>query len=381
MPWKVHSPMSLRDQFVSLASLDDANVSLLCRRFGISRKTGYKWLARRRQGEPDAALADRSRRPARSPTRTPDAMEQQVIALRMQHPAWGARKLKRRLEDRDVGCVPARSTVNDILHRHGLIDPAESAKHAPLRRFERAAPNELWQMDFKGPVATTRGPCYPLTVTDDHSRYNIVLKACDNQRTDTVRAALIDAMRLHGMPASILSDNGPPFGGFRQAGYFTELGVWLIRHGVHVIHGRPLHPQTQGKEERFHRTLDIEVIAARVFTGVPHCQQEFDHWRPIYNNERPHEALGLEVPAKRYRPSLRSFPEAPPLVEYEAHDVVRKVCRAGKVSFRGLARLIGGAFAGQRVAMRTTAVDGKIDVFYCHQRVAEIDLRVQSGDR
>ena len=380
MPWKVQSPMSVREDFLELALLEDANISLLCRRFGISRKTGYKWLGRRRLDRA-VVLVDRSRRPRCSPTRTVDSIEQQVVTLRRQHPAWGARKLKRRLEDLDVGDVPARSTINDILHRHQLIDLAQSHKHTPLRRFERATPNELWQMDFKGAVATTAGPCHPLTVLDDHSRYNIVLRACENQRTDTVKAALTDAMRVYGMPACILSDNGPPFGGFRQAGYFTSLGVWLIRHGVSITHGRPLHPQTQGKEERFHRTLNVEVIAARVFSGVGHCQQAFDSWRPIYNHQRPHEALDLQVPAKRYAPSQRSFPENPPAVQYDPHDAVRKVCARGRVAFKGQSHLIGTAFVGEQVAVRPTDIDGKMHVFYCHQRVAEIDLRGESGDR
>jgi transposase InsO family protein len=380
MPWKVQSPMSVREEFVSLASLEDANVSLLCRRFGISRKTGYKWLSLRR-ADPAASLADRSRRPVHWPTRTDDAMEQQVIALRQQHPAWGARKLKRRLEDQSVPQVPARSTINGILRRHGLIDAAQSPKHTALRRFERAAPNELWQMDFKGDFATAGGRCHPLTVLDDHSRYNLVLKACDNQRTETVQAALTDAMRLYGMPACLLSDNGPPFGGFRQAGYYTALGVWLIRHGVSVAHGRPRHPQTQGKEERFHRTLNVEVIAMRVFTGVGHCQEAFDDWRPVYNHQRPHEALDLQVPAKRYTPSQRSFPAKEPAVEYDLNDDVRKVCGGGRVSFQGVACMIGTAFAGQRVAVRPTAVDGKMEVFYCHQRVAKIDLSGESNVR
>jgi transposase InsO family protein len=378
MPWKVESPMSLRDEFVSLASHGDANVSLLCRRFGISRKTGYKWLGRRRQ-DADGPLLDRSRRPDHSPSRTVDSMEQQVIALREKHPAWGPRKLKRRLEDQRCANVPACSTIGKILQRHGLIDPAESIKHAPVRRFERPAPNELWQMDFKGDVATASGPCHPLTVLDDHSRYNILLQARGNQRADTVKAALIDAMRLYGMPACILSDNGPPFGSFGEMSYFTTLGVWLIRHGISIIHGRPLHPQTQGKEERFHRTLKAEAIGSRVFSDINHCQQVFDKWRPIYNNERPHEALGLEVPAKRYVPSQRSFPQTPPAIEYQPQDTVRKVCGGGRISLKGIEHMIGTAFQGELVAVRPTATDGKLNVFYCHQRVAEIDLREQSG--
>jgi transposase InsO family protein len=372
--------MSLRREFVELASGPDANVSLLCRRFGISRKTGYKWLARF-EGGTDKALADRSRRPRCSPGRTRVAMEELVIALRNKHPAWGARKLKRRLEDLKHAGVPARSTVNGILHRHGLIEAAESVKHAAPRRFERQSPNELWQMDFKGPVATAAGTCHPLTALDDCSRYNVLLRSCENQRKETVQEALAAAMRLYGMPVCILTDNGPPWGSYGAREYWTGLGVWLIRRGVSLIHGRPLHPQTQGKEERFHRTLAVEVLGASPIRDAGHCQQKFDAFRDVYNHQRPHEALGMAVPASRYSPSGRAFPESLPPIEYGPDDQVRCVCDYGKVSFKGRAYKVGTAFAGEKVAVRPTALDGKMEVFYCHQRVAEIDLREESGDR
>jgi transposase InsO family protein len=372
--------MSIRQEFVTLASLPESNVSLLCRRFGISRKTGYKWLDRFRQdGEP--GLADRSRRPHQAPGKTEASVEQMVIELRKQHPAWGARKLKRRLEDLHRKDMPARSTVNSILGRHGLIDPSQSAKHVPVRRFERAAPNELWQMDFKSPLTTTAGICHPLTVLDDHSRFNILLKACEDQRKETVEEALIGAMRKYGMPASMLTDNGPPWGSFGSECYFTALGAWLIRRGVKLIHGRPLHPQTQGKDERFHRTIDVELLSQKVPTDNNHCEQIFASRQFIYNYERPHEALNLAVPASRYAPSKRSFPEALPPIEYGTQDQVRKVCAKGTISFKGRLHKIGSAFHGEPVAVRPTEEDGKMNVFYCHQRVAEIDLRVASGDR
>jgi transposase InsO family protein len=372
--------MVLRQEFVMFAAQPDANVSALCRRFGISRKTAYKWLARSR-GDAADALADGSRRPAHSPGKTDAVMEQLVADVRSEHPAWGARKIKRRLEDLGQTQVPARSTVNDILRRRGLIDPAESLKRVPLERFERSMPNEMWQIDFKGHFATAAGRCHPLTMLDDHSRFNVLLRACDNERLETVQAALIDAMRLYGMPDCILSDNGPPWGSFGVEGNWTTLGAWLVRRGVRVAHGRPNHPQTQGKEERFHRTLKAEAIGSRSFRDIQECQQAFDSWRRVYNGQRPHEALGLAVPATRYAPSPRAFPESLAPIEYGPGDQVRKVCQAGKVCYRGRSLKIGRAFVGERVAVRPTATDGMIEVFYCHQRVAEIDLRGQSGDR
>jgi len=384
MPWKVDCLMSIRQEFVAFAGRPDANVAALCRRFQISRKTGYKWLNRCRS-DPADALADRSRRPHASPGRTDAAVEQRLVDLRAQHRAWGARKLKRRLADllgHDE--LPARSTCHGILLRRGLIDPARSADHAPHQRFERPRPNDLWQMDFKGHFATTDGArCHPLTVLDDHSRFNVVLLACVNEQRQTVQQALIHAMRTYGRPWSILCDNGPPWGSFGADGNWTTLSAWLVRRGVDVAHGRPLHPQTQGKDERFHRTLKAEVIGGggtppRAFRDTRHCQEAFDAWREVYNGQRPHEALGLAVPQSRYTPGARTWTEALAPIEYGPDDAVRRVCRAGRVSFRGQAYRVGCAFAGEPVALRPATEDGVMDVFYCHQRVAGIDLRSET---
>ena len=380
MPWKVLSAMSNRQEFVSFASLPDANVAALCRRFGVSRKTGYKWLARAAAGG-DGALADRSRRPLTSPARTAADVEQRIVALRQAHPAWGARKLKRRLADLGHADLPARSTVNGILSRHGLIDPAAAARHTPHVRFERQRPNELWQMDFKGHFPTAAGRCHPLTVLDDHSRYNVLLRACADERLETVRSALIQAMRRYGVPEAILSDNGPPWGSFGHDGNWTTLGAWLVRRGVRVLHGRPNHPQTQGKEERFHRTLKAEAIGTRWFRDAADCQSAFDAWRQVYNFERPHEALGMATPATRYTPAGRAFAETPPPIEYGPGDQVRRVCAGGTISFRGRPHKVGKAFVAEPVAVRPTTTDGLFDVFYCHEPVAEIDLRGQTDGR
>lgn len=391
MPWKVQSPMSIRQEFIVFASQADANIAALCRRYGVARKTAYKWLARFRAAGSSgdaavAALADRSRRPTSSPTRTANDVEQLVVSLRQQHPAWGARKLKRRLADQGHVGLPARSTINGILGRHGLIDPATSQQHAPHQRFQRERPNELWQIDFKGHFATSAGGrCHPLTALDDCSRFNVLLRACDNERLETVQAALTDTMRRYGMPEAILADNGPPWGdggGGQDGGNWTALGLWLIRRGVRVLHGRPYHPQTQGKEERFHRTLKAEAIGSRCFRDTAECQQVFDAWREVYNLQRPHEALGLATPATRYMPATtRPFVETPPPIEYGPTDQVRKVCAAGRICFKGGDYRIGKAFIGERVALRPTTTDGLMEIYYSHQRVAEIDLRVQSEVR
>ena len=264
MPWMELSPMEQREEFVRLALSPGANVSELCRRFGISRKCGYKWLARHR-AEGAAGLADRSRRPHASPTRSTAAVEAQVLEVRAQsNNAWGGRKIARVLTNRapanadpagaGLAKIPAISTITEILRRNGKLEARAHEHPGPFQRFERERPNALWQMDFKGHFATAQGRCHPLTVLDDHSRYSLALEACANEQDQTVRARLIAAFRRYGLPDQMLMDNGPPWGD-TGGEPFTIFSVWLLRLGVAVSHGRPRHPQTQGKDERFHRTL------------------------------------------------------------------------------------------------------------------------------
>jgi transposase InsO family protein len=376
MPWNEVSTMSLRSEFLALATAEGANVRQLCRRYGISPKTAYKWIARHKAGGLDP-LRDRSRRPAHSPRRTAAEIEARVLRLRDEHPAWGGRKLGAVLRADGLAEVPAVSTITDILRRHGRIGPVGEAPR-PFRRFEHAAPNQLWQMDFKGHFATASGRCHPLTVLDDHSRFALGLAACGDQRDETVRAHLRALFRRYGLPERILCDNGPPWGSAGAATAYTALAVWLLRLGVGVAHGRAYHPQTQGKDERFHRTLDAEVLQGRPFADLLDCQRRFDGWREVYNHRRPHEALGLAVPASRYRASPREFPEVLPSWEYGPGDAVRKVACDGTVSFRGRPLELGKAFRGQRVAVRPTTSDGVFAVYFGVHRVAQVDLRVQN---
>lgn len=368
--------MSNREEFCRLALLPDSKLSVLCRRFGISRKTGYKWLSRFEAGE---SCQDRSRRPQRFREPTSAAMEGLVLELRDRHPAWGGRKLRRRLLDLGQSAVPSASTITSILHRHGRIAPEESQKRGPWKRFERAAPNELWQMDFKGDFPTADGRrCYPLTITDDHSRYALEVRACLNQQWTTVQDALRGVFRRYGLPWSMLTDNGAPWGVSHRPRSETRLSVWLLRQNIRMHHGRPYHPQTQGKEERFHRTLKAEVLRGREFADRPSVQREFERWREVYNHERPHEALGLAVPGSRYTVSRREYCERPGPIEYAAGDVVRRVGRTGQLSFQGKILKISEAFAGEPVALRPSTTDGVWHVYYCWQQIGKVDLREES---
>jgi transposase InsO family protein len=380
MPWNEVSAMSLRTDFVHLALAEGANIRELCRRFSVSPKVAYKWIGRHRAGGADA-LADRSRRPLASPRQTTKTIEAEILKLRDQHPVWGGRKLHARLRAQGQTNIPAPSTITDILRRHGRINPATAAAHRPFVRFEHDAPNRLWQIDFKGHFATDHGRCHPLTVLDDHSRFALGLIACGDEQTETVKAHLTGLFRLYGLPERILCDNGPPWGGAGSGQRYTVLAVWLLRLGVGVGHGRPLHPQTQGKDERFHRTLKAEVIQGRSFRDLKACQRQFDPWREVYNHERPHEALDLAVPSSRYEPSPRSFPEELPRWDYGPGDAVRIVQGDGTISFQGWDVDIGRAFRRERVAVRPTTEDGIFGVHFGVQRIAQIDLRALNSPK
>jgi transposase InsO family protein len=369
MPWKESSRMSQRSEFVAFARVPGANLSELCRRFGVSRQTGYKWL---RRSTWDADVADRSRRPASSPRRTPPGVEAHIISLRHRLPFYGGRKIRRLLQREGVEHPPAASTITAVLARHGVLAP-ERRRTRNWQRFEADAPNALWQMDFKGHFPLSRGRCHPLTVLDDHSRFCLGLVACPDEQGITVKSQLIPIFERYGLPERILVDNGGPWGSSGQ-GLHTRFSAWLIRLGVTVSHGRPLHPQTQGKDERFHRTLKLEVVSHRpVWRDLPDVQVAFDSWRPQYNFERPHEALAFEVPGSRYAPSPRPYPARLPAIEYDVDLEVRLVHESGRVKLKKRRYFIGRAFAGEPVGLLQVG-EHVWDVYYCHQRIARIDL-------
>jgi transposase InsO family protein len=371
MAFREGSKMSNRREFVTLARIEGANIRELCRRFGVSPTVGYKWIERSKQdGE---TFEDRSRKPHHSPKRTEDRIEQLVLDVRDAHPVWNARKIRRVLQ-RTQTVVPAASTIGQILKRHGRISADASALIHPWQRFEHAAPNDLLQMDFKGHFQVGQSRCFALTVLDDHSRYSMLLEACENERTETVQPHLIAMFRRYGLPWRINTDNGRPWGNPTGDPY-TKLTVWLIRIGIRISHSRPLHPQTNGKDERFHRTLNAEVLQNRSFASFAEVTPAFAAWREIYNHERPHEALGLEVPAFRYRPSVRSYPEDLPMPEYGPDDRVYKLRLNGKLHVDKLDFYLSQAFAGQLLAVRPSAEDGVFTVHYFHMQLGSIDLR------
>jgi len=371
MPWNTQTPMSQRLEFVILARADAIPFGELCQRFKISRKTGYKWLERFEAGGAEA-LHDRSRRPHHSPTQIPSALAATVIALHVET-TWGGRKLRQRLQALGHAPVPAASTCTEILRRADLLK--KDAPKGPMQRFEREQPNQLWQMDHKGDVPTQAGArCHPFTVLDDHSRFNLVLDAAANQRTATVQAALKVAFGCYGLPEAILCDNGAVWGNLADGTGHTPLTVWLLRLGVRVLHGRPYHPQTQGKEERFHRTLNQELLGRHTWRDLAHCAAEFPRYRYRYNHERPHDALQGATPASHYRPSVRPMPDLLPMPEYPDADV-RLVGTKGAISFRNQRWYIGEAFAALPVGLRPSPqADGQWEVYFGFFKLGVLDF-------
>jgi transposase InsO family protein len=381
MPWNPQDTMQLRLDFVTLALKREIPFSELCQRFGISRQTGYKMLKRYASGGAQA-LADHSRRPLSSPRISAPELEQQVLQLRDAHPAWGARKLSRRLIDLGLATL-APSTVNSILHRHGRISEKASADACAWQRFERGEPNALWQMDFKGDFALLdQTRCYPLTVLDDHSRFNLVLHACSATDGNTVRARLQWAFEHYGLPAQINTDNGAPWGSPGKPGQVTELAIWLIRLGIRVTYSRPYHPQTNGKEERFHRSLKAEVLNARSFSTQAQIQAELDCWREIYNHQRPHQGIGMATPMTRYRNSPRTMPSTLAPIEYGPDDQVLRVDWNGKVSFRGYRLRVSSALHRMDVAVRANPeIADAYDLYFLHHRLMTFDLNQPDAAR
>lgn len=374
MPWKAQDIMSTREEFVVLASRPDANRRELCRRFGISPQTGYKWLERYLSAGREA-LVDRSRRPVCSPARTDEALERCVVELRGEHPAWGGRKISRRLMDLGKAAL-APSTVNSILGRNGLISAAARVQSASWTRFERDAPNALWQTDFKGYFNLAHKRCSPLTLLDDHSRFNLALEACSDITTATVKERMRRVFARYGLPLQMNFDNGAPWGSPKQPGQITELGVWLVRLGIRVTHSRPYHPQTNGKDERFHRTLKAEVLAGGGFDSFEALQGKLDRWRDVYNQQRPHEALQMATPISRYQPSPRCLPDVLPEIEYGPDDEVQRVGWAGVMRFRGRKYKLSNALMHYDVALRPhPQTEGVYEVFFAHHRCLRIDLR------
>lgn len=369
MPWKETDVQRERVRFVVEAEAGLASMSGLCRRYGISRKTGYKWLARYRAVGHLVELVEESRRPHRSPQKTPEWLEQRVEQLR-EATGWGGRKISRVLARE--GLHLARSTVDQILKRRGLVRPAE--RHRPaVERFERSHPNELVQMDFKGQYPVREGGfCYPLSVLDDHSRFALGLFALRSQHGDKVQRCLVSCFERYGVPEAMLMDHGNPWWGTTNGHGLTRLSVFLIRQGIRLHYSGIGHPQTQGKVERFHRSLGERLH----WQGAPDTLQGFhealESFRLEYNQIRPHEALADEVPETRYRPSRKPYNSTPPPWVYPEGAELQRVRDNGCLHLERRYWFVCHALNGRWVQCQRFG--RRILVTYRHMHVREIDL-------
>lgn len=349
--------MEERLQFVRDAQRDRFTMSELCARYGVSRRIGYKWLARY-EAEGRAGLVDRSHAPHACPHRIPAALEQLLIAERIAHPHWGARKLLAVLARHHprVTRWPAASTVADLLARRGLVQKRRVRRksvHPGVVRPVTDAPNDLWTADFKGQFRTGDGQyCYPLTLADQHTRYLLSCRGLLSTQTVTAKPVFERAFREHGLPLAIRTDNGVPFATQAIHG-LSYLNVWWMRLGIAHQRSRPGCPQDNGAHERMHRTMKRQAIKPVRATCTAQ-QRNFDAFRHEYNEERPHERLNQETPSSHYRESSRPYPERPPAIEYPGHFLVKKITTGGTFRFQQRLLYLANAMVDQPIGLEET---------------------------
>ena len=367
MPWECRTVEEQRKEFAQAAAMC-SNFSALCREFGIDRHTGYKWVARYTAGEP---LTDRSRRPYTSPSRTSDEVERLVLAVRADNPGWGAKTIRDILIQEGYRDIPCVKTVNNILNRNGCISREESLKRVPYTRFEKEQCNHMWQVDFKGEFRMEDGQyCYPLDIIDDHSRF--VIKIAPRLTTANVVIPVFSEVFLeYGLPNSILSDNGAQFAGFKKG--YTQFERWLMDLDVLPIHGRARHPQTQGKIERFHRTMKQELLNHTAIADIDDAEKKFSAWRDKYNYIRPHEALGMKRPGEVYIPSQRKFDGQIQKYEYGGEYHVIKVNSWGYVRFDKWQVYLSETMVDQYIEFRPSPDGETFSACYRNYKIAEFD--------
>jgi transposase InsO family protein len=382
MPWEVVNLMDQKAQFISLAKARIKPVKTLCIDFSISRQTGYKWLKRvNNSTDMFDALTDRSRKPKYSPNRTSTTLENIFIALRKKYSYWGAKKLIVLAKERNPNIdMPSIRTINRIFKRNDLLTDASPDGKAYDKNFEYANPNDLWQMDYKGEFryGDRRKYCYPLDILDDHSRFNILLDAHQRISFVNVQNSLMKAFKEYGLPEKMLMDHGTIWYAAHGRIHWTRLSVWLMQLDIDLIYSGIRHPQTQGKIERFHRTLKNDCIKRKIFASLKDIQKTFNHFRCEYNDIRPHESLDMQRPSQRYSASLRKFPKRIKSPEYPENSIIARLSSSGHLYFKGKYRFISEALANQYVMIRH--YDDSLDVFFYKTLVKHINLKKGAPD-
>jgi putative transposase len=356
MPWKETCPMDQRIQLLSDWKKEDYTITELSQIYKVSRKTIYKWIDRY-QEQGAVGLKEQSRAPLNHPNATKPEIVSKLINTKLEHKTWGPRKIIARLERQYPDqCWPAPSTAGSLLKREGLVSDRRLKRHTPpytepFRECNR--PNSVWSIDYKGQFRLGDSRlCYPLTISDNYSRYLIGCRGLLHPNLESTKPCLERAFREYGLPLAIRNDNGAPFASVGLGG-LSALAVWLIKLHIHLERIKPGHPEQNGRHERMHRTLKAET-AKPPRANLKDQQKAFDSFMKEYNFERPHEALNLEVPASLYLPSHRLFPEKMPEVEYPAWFTVRHVRHNGEIKWKGHLVYISEALAGEPVGLRQT---------------------------
>lgn len=368
MPWTPQSVMNQRTEF-ALKALQTDNFRALCREYGISAKVGYKWKQRfLEQGL--EGMNEKSRRPRSSPEALGEEVVCRMVRLKERHRHWGPKKI-REVYLRQWGEAPSESSFKRVLERCGLTEKRvrrevkETGRIASGRKA--TAPNEIWTVDFKGWWHDAQGRCEPLTVRDEYSRYLLELRAMVNARTETVQACFERLFERHGLPGAIRSDNGAPFASPNGPLGLSRLSAWWLANGIDLERSRPGCPQDNGGHERLHRDIANEL------EGVDHHERQaaFETWRREFNEERPHEALGMRTPAELYRASERSWSGTPGELSYPQMSV-RKVTRTGTIRYEAESIFISQALSGWQVGLLARK-DGNLDVYFSRLLLGQLE--------
>jgi putative transposase len=373
VPWKETCPMDQRLKFIAAVNESDLSFAALCREHTVSRKTGYKWVARYEALGP-RGLEDGDPGKHTCPNAVPDALRDRICELRREHPTWGPEKLRGWLLDHGESWMPVASTIGDLLKNRGLIVPRRRRVRTPPSVEPLALgsqPNEVWCTDFKGHFALgDKTRCHPLTLTDHASRYLLKCEALTAPTEEAVRVHFERAFREFGVPDRMRSDNGVPFASTAPGG-LSALSVWWIKLGIFPERIEPGQPQQNGRHERMHRTLKAEVPPCE--TRIEQ-QRAYDCFRHLYNDERPHEALGQKPPASRYDRSRRTMPSTPRSPEYADAMTTRKLDDHGRLKFAGDKIQVTGLLAGEPVGL--DPIDEETwEIFYGPIAIGELRLR------
>jgi transposase InsO family protein len=380
MPWEESTVLDERTRFIA-ALLEGRSMTEVCRQFGVSRKTGYKWLDRYEAKGPQG-LEDRSRAPISRPHAVSEEVVRLILDLRRKHPSWGPKKLEKHLSGKRPDLAfPSLSTFGEIVKRHGLTTPRKRRRHVPPYQQPFIGvehPNSVWTADFKGDFLTgDRTRCYPLTIADCHSRYLLRCQALTSTSTEQAQPIFKTAFEEYGLPAAIRTDNGSPFASTGVTA-LTKLSVWFIKLGIVPERIEPGHPEQNGRHERMHRTLKEETATPPKAT-LTEQQKTFNAFKQEYNYVRPHEALGMETPASLYEPSPRILPRViePPEYDTSVYEV-RKVTGIGISWFNRRHFLVSRALAGEHIGLRYLGKSVWV-VRFCFLDLGILDMR-QVGD-